>query len=429
MPDPQGSAVTTPPQEAVAGSTGGHAEMRQGVDMLQGLKRASLPLGVLAVGIAIIAVLIGLRPKPEAAAELPRPGRVHIATAERVVTQLRVDTYGEVRPTIQTDVVAQVAGRVVGVSREFVEGGRFEAGEVLLSVEDTDYLSALTEAEARQAAASVDLETALADADVARQQLKGVKNPSPLALKEPQVARAEAALAAAEAVLSLAKTNLARTQIALPFRGRLSSTSVDLGQYVTPGKVVARAFGTDRVEIRLPLTDTQLAALGVAIGYTAGSSAGLAVDLSAQVAGEHYRWSGRVTRLDASIDPTTRVIYATAEVENPYPEPGAMQAMPLAVGLFVDAQIAGRIVENVISIPEAGLRAGDRVFILNEEGLLEIRQANVIHRGGNEAILASGVAVNEAVIVSAIRNPIPGMRLEAIDTLSSDVGGSDTLAN
>jgi len=102
--------------------------------MLQGLKRASLPLGVLAVGIAIIAVLIGLRPKPEAAAELPRPGRVHIATAERVVTQLRVDTYGEVRPTIQTDVVAQIAGRVVGVSREFVEGGRFEAGEVLLSL-------------------------------------------------------------------------------------------------------------------------------------------------------------------------------------------------------------------------------------------------------------------------------------------------------
>lgn len=136
-----------------------------------------------------------------------------------------------------------------------------------------------------------------------------------------------------------------------------------------------------------------------------------------------------MTRLDASVDPTTRVIYATAEVENPYPEPSAMQSMPLAVGLFVEAQIAGRIVENVISIPEAGLRAGDRVFILNDEGLLEIRQADVIHRGGNEAILASGVAVNESVIVSAIRNPIPGMRLEAIDTLSSEVGDGDTLAN
>lgn len=397
--------------------------------MLKGLRQASLPLGVLAVGIAIMAVLIAARPKPEAAAELPRPGRVHVATAERVVTQLRVDTYGEVRPTIQTDVVAQIAGRVVGVSQEFVEGGRFEANEILLSIEDTDYLSALTEAEARRAAASVDLETALADADVARQQLEGVRNPSPLALKEPQVARAEAALAAAEAALSLAKTNLERTKIALPFRGRLSATSVDLGQYVTPGKVIARAFGTDRVEIRLPLTDTQLAALGVPIGYTAVASEGLAVDLSAQIAGEHYRWAGRVTRLDASVDPTTRVIYATAEVDNPYPEPSAMQSMPLAVGLFVEAQIAGRIVENVISIPEAGLRAGDRVFILNDEGLLEIRQADVIHRGGNEAILASGVAVNESVIVSAIRNPIPGMRLEAIDTLSSEVGDGDTLAN
>jgi len=102
--------------------------------MLQGLKRASLPLGVLAVGIAIMAVLIALKPKPEAASELPRPGRVHIATAALVVTQLRVDTYGEVRPNIQTDVVAQVAGRVADVSQEFVEGGRFEAGEILLSL-------------------------------------------------------------------------------------------------------------------------------------------------------------------------------------------------------------------------------------------------------------------------------------------------------
>ena len=379
------------------------------------VKRVLVPLLVLLSGVGIVVLLDVTAPKPEIAIEAPRPIRVHTQAAAVATNQLTVQTNGDVRATLRSDLVAQVAGRIIEVSDEFVEGGRFLAGETLLRIEDTDYQAALNEAEARVAAAKVDLETAYADADVARQQLAGVEKPSPLALKKPQVTRAQLALEAAQSGLSLAKTNLERTKIALPYAGRLRSTSVDLGEYVGPGKVLASAFGTDRVEVRLPLTDNQLGALGVPIGYRAPSGEGLAVDLTAKVAGEQRLWTGRVERLDAAIDPETRVIYATAVVNKPYDLTEAPAQMPLAVGLFVEAAIAGRILTDTIAISSDGLRAGDRVFILDANGQLEIRAVEVIYSNTRETFLAGGIAEGEAVIISAIRNPIPGMALEPIN--------------
>jgi RND family efflux transporter MFP subunit len=396
--------------------------------MASRLRRAVMPIAVLIGGVIIVVVLQITGPKPEPNVEPPRPLSVHAAPVRLTDAQLAVDTNGEVRARFESDVVAQVGGRVIAVSDEFVEGGRFNAGETLLQIEDTDYKTAVLEARARLASARVDLAQALADADVARQQLAGQSNPSPLALKKPQVARAEAAVDAATTNLALAETNLARTRISMPFAGRIQSTSVDLGQFVSPGKSVGKAFSTDRVEIRLPLTDRQLAAMGVPIGYhAADNETGLVVDLSAEIAGQRYYWTGAIKRLDASVSRDTRTIYATAEVDDPY---GKLEAMPLAVGLFVDARINGRLVEQALTIPAAGLRAGNQVYVINAEGLLEIRQVDVDFRNSEFAVIASGVALGELVVVSAIRNPIPGMRLQSIEEqLQIDVAGRASVAH
>ena len=132
------------------------------------VKRVLVPLLVLLSGVGIVVLLDVTAPKPEIAIEAPRPIRVHTQAAAVATNQLTVQTNGDVRATLRSDLVAQVAGRITEVSDEFVEGGRFLAGETLLRIEDTDYQAALNEAEARVAAAKVDLETAHADADVAR---------------------------------------------------------------------------------------------------------------------------------------------------------------------------------------------------------------------------------------------------------------------
>ena len=73
------------------------------------------------------------------------------------------------------------------VSPEYIEGGQFKAGEAILRIDDADYKLALKRAEARVAEAKTRVEQVEADAEVARRQLRGVKNPSALALKKPQL--------------------------------------------------------------------------------------------------------------------------------------------------------------------------------------------------------------------------------------------------
>ena len=382
--------------------------------MIATLRRAAWPVGIGFAGIAIFALLQVTKPRPVPNIEPPRPVSVEVAPAIRAASRPIVVAYGEVRPGVRTQLVAQVGGRIDSIAPAFIEGGEFAPGEVLLSIENTDYLAAVDERFARLAAAKVDLEQAVADADVARKQLAGQKNPSPLALKQPQVARAEAAVKAAETALSLAQTNLERTQISLPFCGRVQSQSADLGQFVSPGKVLGTVFGTDVAEVRLALTDRQLASLGIPIGFSGDTDGALPVVLSGEIGGVTYRWQAALVRLDAAIDPTTRTVYGTVRVQDPYGD-ASIQGMPLAVGLYVDAEIEGRPIIDAIQIAAEGLRAGKEVFVLNGEGLLDIRQVEVVHRNRDTVLLGAGVEAGEQVIISAIRNPVRGMRLEAMD--------------
>ena len=391
--------------------------------MIATLRRAAWPVGIGFAGIAIFALLQVTKPRPVPNIEPPRPVSVEVAPAIRAASRPIVVAYGEVRPGVRTQLVAQVGGRIDSIAPAFIEGGEFAPGEVLLSIENTDYLAAVDERFARLAAAKVDLEQAVADADVARKQLARQKNPSPLALKQPQVARAEPAVKAAETALSLAQTNLERTQISLPFRGRVQSQSADLGQFVSPGKVLGTVFGTDVAEVRLALTDRQLASLGIPIGFSGDTDGALPVVLSGEIGGVTYRWQAALVRLDAAIDPTTRTVYGTVRVQDPYGD-ASIQGMPLAVGLYVDAEIEGRPIIDAIQIAAEGLRAGNEVFVLNGEGLLDIRQVEVVHRNRDTVLLGAGVEAGEQVIISAIRNPVRGMRLEAMD--STAVVGNPT---
>jgi len=378
------------------------------------LTKIIVPALVIAASVGAYSLLHATKPSPEKSEKGPRPLSVYTSTVEQEDVTLEVITRGEVRARTEINLAAQVGGRIVSVSQEFTEGGVVEPGAVLLQIENTDYQLALRQAEARVAEAHVRVEQSLADADVARKQLRNEAQASDLALKKPQVAEARARLKAAEADLAQARLNLRRTDITLPFSGRLIETRVDIGQYITPGTVVARAFGTDTVEIRLPLDDTQLASLGLPIGFTASPSGGLPVTLSATVAGQPQQWLGKLVRLDASIDPQTRMLYAIAVVDAPYGKNVSATGMPLAVGLFVQASIEGQKMSAAHVIPRDALRAGNIVFIVNSQGLLEIREVEVAHTSPDRAVISAGLQAGEQVIISPVRNPVQGMVLIAL---------------
>jgi len=383
------------------------------------------PVLVLALGAGVFATLHWAKPEPEKKEELPRPLSVFVEPVQQRNIALTVETSGEVRAKTEVDIVAQISGRVISVSPEFTEGGKVFPGLALITIEDTDYRFAVLQAEAIVAGAEVGVQQAQAAANVARKQLRNTVNASDLALNKPQLAQANATIKAAKADLAQAQLNLTRTRISLPFTGRIISTSVNIGQYVTTGTRLGRAFATDIVEIRVALNDAQLASLDLPIGYVAPENGGLEVNISATVAGREQFWQGRLTRLDASIERETRMLYGIAEVLSPYDRNISQHGMPLAVGLYVKALIQGREISNAYVIPRDALRAGNQVYVINDRGRLEVRKVQVTHSSVREAIIASGLSSNERVITSSIRNPIQGMALEALQQTYRETASSD----
>jgi RND family efflux transporter MFP subunit len=379
------------------------------------LLKLSGPIVVLSAAVGVVILLKATAPTPKTEDAAARPIMVYTYLAQRSDTVLDVQTQGEVRARTEITLTAQVGGRVVEVSPQYIEGGRFDADTVLLQIDDSDYLAALREAEAALASAELQVQQALADADVARKQLRDLPNASDLSLKKPQIAEARARREAAIAGLELARRNLERTHIRLPFEGRVSSTNAHIGQVVSVGSSLGEVFSTDRVQVRLALNNQQLSALGLPIGFAAEPGVGPNVQFSAEIAGETQQWEGELTHIDASVDPNTRLIYATAEVIDPYGRARSDSGMPMAVGLFVEASIRGRELKNAVQIPSKGLRPGNQLYVVDSSGLLDIRSVKVAHSTPEHAVISEGLRPGERVVVSALRNPISGMALSTID--------------
>ncbi len=384
-------------------------------------KNVILPLIIIIAGVAVFQLLHVTKPEPEKKESTARPLSLFVAPARAADKILNVTVTGEVRARSEIDLVAQVSGRIVYMSDQFSEGGQIGPDQVLIKIDDRDYKVAVAGAEARVAAAEVTLEQALADADVAEKQLRGFKNPSPLALKKPQVGQARAALKAAQAELQRAQLDLERTNLSVPFEGRVKTRRAGLGQFVTPGTSLGKVFATDQVEVRLSLTDKQLHSLGKPMGYISQNPEDAPnVLFTNSIAGEQHHWKGYLKSIDAAVDNSTRTIYALAVLDNPYQQD---QEIPMAVGMYVEAQISGRNVSQATLISAAGLRAGNIVYTV-ENGLLRKHEVKVGYQDNDFALIEEGVLPGQDVVVSPIRNPIDGMAAEGRQLSASEMAGS-----
>ncbi|WP_417478669.1 efflux RND transporter periplasmic adaptor subunit [Maricaulis sp.] len=370
-----------------------------------------------AVVLLIIIALFSTQPEPQRASATPQPVAAFVEEARRETVALTVHSQGQARPRTQINLVPQVTGRITYVNPNFIEGGFFEAGETLVQIDDADYHLAVTRAAALVAQAQQGLIREQAEAELALSEWAdlGEGQASALTLREPQLADARAQLASAQASLRAARLDLDRTRVSAPFDGRVRVKGADLGQFVTAGTSLGEVFSTDTILVRLPLTDNDLGLLGIPIAYDAGpDSEGIPVRLTAVLAGAPREWQGFITRTESAIDPQTRVLYATAQVADPYGAAAATGA-PLAVGLFVEAEIRGRDVQDAVVLPRAALRGENTVYVVNAGGTLDIRTVTVVTSNVDRLVVSSGVSGGEMIVISPIRGASTGMRLRSLD--------------
>ncbi|MFT7564577.1 MAG: RND family efflux transporter MFP subunit [Bacteroidia bacterium] len=378
--------------------------------------KTSAPVLVLALGVGVVQALVATKPAPEKKDDALRLVSLYVDEVFTETSNISVQTQGEARPKTEIDLIPQVSGRITFVAEEFAEGAEFSPNTTLIKIEDSEYKLAVVQAEARIAETETNLQRELATAQNKQEQwaskiAEGVI-PTPFALNEPQVAEARAKILSAEAELTEAKLNLSRTQIKVPFLGRVMEKTIGVGQYVNVGTKLGRVFSTDRMEIRLPLTDTQLVELNLPMGYMAAAGQGHPVKFSAVVGGKENHWQGHIVRTQAAIDQQTRLVYAIAEVVDPYHS--SESAMPLAVGLFVNAEITSSRQQDAFVIPRLALRNADKVYVINDEEKLEIRTVDVLSTSEDRVLLTNGVANGERVVTSTIPAAVDGMQVKAL---------------
>lgn len=322
---------------------------------------------------------------------------VDIITALPSDHSITVRTQGTVEPVRRVGLVAQVSGKVEAVSELFLDGRFFKAGDTLLELEKADYEFAIARALAQEAAAAQRVAEERGRNLQAQREWRdlGTAEANDLFLRKPQLRAAEASLAAAQADVAAAELSLDRTTVRAPFDGRIESKSVDIGQFVAPGTVLAQIYATDRVEVHLPISESQLALLELPLFETA-ATAYPEVTLSARFGGERWQWQGQISRVEASIDRDSRVTFAIAEVSNPFGESNS-ERPPLTPGLFVEASIAGKPIQQSVELPATALRGDNTVLLVNENSRLERLPVELLRRE-RDRVWVRGIAAGQSVV-------------------------------
>ena len=377
--------------------------------------RVVLPFAVIVLALVGRWILVETRAPVEKETRERKVPRVRVLPVEFRTVQLNVSTHGTVRPRMESDLIPQVSGPVVTVSPQLVSGGFFAKGDVLLEVDDRDYEAALERARAALVRARSEHERAAKDLE-RRSGLseRGVASASQMddARNAEQVTAA--ALREMRSAVETAKRDVERTRVRAPFDGRVRERTVGVGQFVTRGSPVAKLYATDYVEVRLPIPDRQLAFIEVPLAGGAADAVRPVVRLHAKFAGGEHVWSGTVVRTEGEIDPQSRMVHVVARVEAPYEREGAAGRPPLAVGLFVRAEIEGREVSGAVVLPRSAVHGNDRVWVVDGEGRLRERTVEVLRSVNDEVVIAGGLRAGERVVVSPLETAVEGMTVEAV---------------
>ena len=369
-----------------------------------------LPVIILAIAGGITLYMIVFQ-KEAPRRQFQAPAKeVVVRPVNRQSYEIVLHSQGSVQARTTSTLIPEVRGRIVAIGSSFQEGSFFEEGEVLIEIDKSDYETELIVADAAYAQADLRLAEEQARSAQAKRDWERLNPDTPagrLTLREPQLKQAAAAVASAQARVNNAKRNLERTLIRAPFAGRVLTKNVDVGQYVSTGNQMARVFAVDLAEVRLPLTATQYSYLNLPAIYRGENptlAEGPAVQLSLEVAGETYRWGGRVSRAEGAVDTRSRQLFVVAQIMNPYGRT-ANERPPLKIGSFVEAEIIGKTVDDVFVIPRSLLRENSYVLLVDKSDgrdILRRRPVSIAWETDDVAVISEGLEDGDLLCLTQV---------------------------
>lgn len=367
-------------------------------------KRAVLlPLAVIGIAVVIASAMVARKPPVQTVHETRPAPAVQFQLAQPQHATLAVESQGTVTPVQQVALTSEVAGRVVWVAPTFRLGERVRKDELLLKIDTATFELSVANATAALRDAELALAQEQARSAQASEDWQSVESGEAPALSQrlPQLNAARARVDAASAQLKKAQQDLTRCEIRAPFEAIVDSKAVELGQFITSNTQVAQLLGVARAEVRLPVAFERSLLLA-----PPGKEARVELRDEAR---PDVIWPAVLTRIDQQIDADTRVVYATAIIDQPY-----AQHPPLRLGQFVRATLPGKTLPDAVRLP--------RQAVFRDHGthahVFTVTDNNTLQRAGVEILatepgstVVGGLAAGIRVVVTRLDVMADGMQV------------------
>ena len=142
------------------------------------------------------------------------------------------------------------------------------------------------------------------------------------------------------------------------------------------------------------------------------------VQIRGSVAGKVHQWQGELARTDAFVDSNSRMYYAVVEVENPFQLVGQNEA-PLLPGLFVEAEIEGKLIDGVMELPRSALYQRDKIVYLDSDNTVVMQKVKVLRRSDDTIWVQGELDANTLVAIEKQSVTPTGTTVEPL--LESDI--------
>ncbi|WP_437685971.1 efflux RND transporter periplasmic adaptor subunit [Sorangium sp. So ce176] len=269
------------------------------------------------------------------------PVEVMPVAAERV--EYAIPAVGTVEAFEQVQLTARVAGVVEAV--RFMEGDEVKAGQVLVEIDPARYNLAV-----RAARATLDRMTATqaeASAGLERREAEGAEgvfSKEDVASWRSRAATTAAQVAEAKVAVDQALLNLRDAYVRAPIEGKIQTRTVQTGQHVAVGAVLATLLRRDPLLLRFQIAAAE------------ASRVSPGMEARFLVKGDARTYSAKLTHVADAADPTTRMVAVTGEVQGEGKEllrAGTFAEVTVPVGASGDAPV----------IPQTAVRPSERGFL------------------------------------------------------------------
>lgn len=326
-----------------------------------------------------------------------------------------IQAHGTVEAARRVTVVPRVAGEIVELADSFRPGGEFQAGEFMAQVDPSDYRLAVDQRRSELEQARADLQLEEGNRAVAREEYEKIKDRVDVAdldlvLREPQYRSAKASVDRAKSALETARLNLRRTTIKAPFDAHLTEQFVDLGTSVSVGQNLATLVGTDEYWVRVSLPVSRLHWIRTA---GEGADTGVPVRIHNRNAwGEGAYREGFVKDVVEELESRGRMAQVLVAVPDPLARQPANAGVPtLMVGSYVRGEIRAGILEDSVRLDRGLVREEDTVWVMDEEGRLDVRTVEIAYRGVDTVLVEEGLESGDRVVRTSLEVAVDGMPL------------------